>query len=457
MNKKGFTLVELLAVIVLLTLIGVFTVSTVLEKTESNKSLVDTASEKIIKAATQEYVSLNSENFERKSGNVYCLEVLKVLNSAQIDNINANTKNKLSDTNPYVKVTFSKNNFEYSISSNCVSNVDVLPNKPNLKSNMVPIKWDSNNNIVKADITKPGDWYDYSEKRWANAIIVSQDYLSAIKGLKPGELIIPFNQSVEDVIFVVWIPRFKYSISSNIINVTFDNNMTTTDNVHSAFDNNDGFWITKFEITRNSQLGSSYSFNAYTNSKLYLETVIGNIEAGTDYNFVNNEAKINMISNYEWAATALLANSKYGVGSEKIYAADNKTGLIKKYVIGKEKSESKIIPLTNKISLPTDDVYYSQDSVFTSSTRNVTGVYDLSGGADEWVVDTLEKIKAVYTTDDAALKVVSGRLGSYVSSYNINSNNNYCLARGGNLNNNGLFAYEFFSCDKNLSTRITIK
>ena len=53
-------------------------------QTESNKVLVDSVSEKIIKNAAQEYVSLNSENFERKSGNVYCLEVSKILKASDI-------------------------------------------------------------------------------------------------------------------------------------------------------------------------------------------------------------------------------------------------------------------------------------------------------------------------------------------------------------------------------------
>ena len=90
MNKKGFTLVELIAVIALLTLLGVFTVSTILEQTESNSSLVDAATEKLIKAAAQEYVSLNSENFERKSGNIYCIDMQKVLAVSDIEDMNAN-------------------------------------------------------------------------------------------------------------------------------------------------------------------------------------------------------------------------------------------------------------------------------------------------------------------------------------------------------------------------------
>ena len=85
MNKKGFTLIELLAVIVLLTLLGVFTVSTILEQTSSNKSLVDDVTANVIKTAAQEYISLNSDNYERKSGNIYCLDVEEILTTLNIE------------------------------------------------------------------------------------------------------------------------------------------------------------------------------------------------------------------------------------------------------------------------------------------------------------------------------------------------------------------------------------
>ena len=457
MNKKGFTLVELLAVIVLLTLLGVFTVSTILERTEANKSLVDEATEKLIKAAAQEYVSLNSENFERKSGNVYCVELEKVLAISSIDDINANTKNKLSATNAYVRVIFSKNSFEYDITSDCATNVDILPNKPNLRSNMVPIKWDSNNNIVKADTSKYGDWYNYSEKRWANAMIVSHDYLAALKSLKPGELIAPFNAAIEDAIFVVWIPKFKIdSFGSNTVSIIFEPG-AKSENAHPAFENTDGFWISKFELTRNSELSSNYSFSAYNDTKSNLETLINDISIATDYNFVKKEMTVSMVSNYEWAATAFLTNSKYGIGSEKVYASDNKTGIIKRYSVGFDSNEYKVIPLTKKSNLPTDDAYYSSDSVFTSSTRNVTGVYGLSGGGDEWVSDSEAKLKTIYNTDAAALRSVLGRLGGSTPTYNINDGLNYCLTRGGGLSNGGLFTFDFHPCSSSFSTRLTIK
>ena len=456
MNKKGFTLVELLAVIVLLSLLGVFTVSTILEQTESNSRLVDSATEKMIKAAAQEYVSLNSENFERKSGNVYCIEVEKVLETNDIEDVNANTKNKLSSTNTYVKVIFSKDSFEYDITSDCHRTVGILPNKPNLRSNMVPIKWDSNNNIVKADVSKPGDWYNYSEKRWANAIIVSQEYLSALKSLKPGELIVPFNETLEDVIFVVWIPRFNYSLTSSTVNITFEPGTTST-TAHPAFSNSDGFWVSKFELTNNSEIGSSYSFSPYNDTKANLENLINNISTRTDYNFVKKEATVSMISNYEWAAVAFLTNSDYGIGKEKLYPADNKTGILKRYIVGMSPKEYEVISLTSRTNLPTSDAYYSNDSVFTSSTRNVTGVYDLSGGGNEWVIDTEDKLKTVYSTEAAALNSTLGRADSATPTRNINEGLNYCLARGGNLTTNGLFAFELYSCTASLSTRITVK
>ncbi len=453
MNKKGFTLVELLAVIILLSLLGIFTVSTILEKTNENKGTVDKVTEKIIKTAAQEYVNLNNEKFERKSGNVYCLEISKILSASDIDDINANSKEKISLDNLNIKVTFLQGNYDLDVTSTCYSNASAAPSKPNLKSNMIPIKWDHNNNIVKADISKYGDWYDYTEKRWANAIIVTNDYLAALKNIEPGELIVPFNESIQDLIFVTWIPSFKYSRNSKDYVVTFTDLSSES---HSAFKDNSGFWISKFEITKNTILGSTYGYNAYINSQSNLKSEIANISS--NYNFLTKESSISMVNNYEWVAAAILANSQYGVGSEKILVGDSKTGLLKNVDVGYAANEPKIIPLTTKSSLSTSDAYYSANSILTSSTRNVTGVYGLAGGADEWVSDSAETLKSIYNLEPAALSsIISHSDSCSKSDYDVNSDNNYCLARGGNTKTGCLFTFEFYSCTSNLSTRMVVK
>ena len=181
MNKKGFTLVELLAVIVLLTMVGVFSVSVILEKNDEKREQIDSATKELIITAAKNYVSKNSASFEPKSGNTYCLDLKEVLTKEDIENINANSNKEITLTNTKVKVTYSQNNINYDVVNDCQENVDTLPNAPVLASNMIAIKWDQNNNIVVADQNKYGDWYNYEEKRWANAIVVPKEKLAKYK------------------------------------------------------------------------------------------------------------------------------------------------------------------------------------------------------------------------------------------------------------------------------------
>lgn len=399
MNKKGFTLVELLAVVVLLGIIGYFALSTIVEKVEENRKTVDSATEKVIRAAVQQYMNSYSNRIERKNGNIYCFELSEVLSLSNMEDINPNTKQKLTDEKSKIKVTFLEENFEMDLTNNCTSNVDPISNVPNLKSNMVPIKFDANNNILKADPDKFGDWYNYSEKKWANAMIVSPIRLAEYKALKSGELIVPFNEKITDVIFVVWIPKFSYTTGTSLTNVTFVSGSDVNETLHPAFNNIDGFWISKFELTYNTEISSTYEFNAYTNSKSNLENLITNIKTNSDYNFVKDSI-VTMESNNEYEATAYLANSKYGKGTD-FNIASTKTGFRNGYDTG---------------------YYHSSNGLTTSSTGNITGVFGLSGGANEWVL-----------------------------------NGSNCTTRGGGTSNGSLFASSNQTCTNNYSTRITIK
>ena len=50
--------------------------------------------------------------------------------------------------------------------------VEVPPSEPELYAGLIPITYDSSNNIVVADITS--EWYNYNNHEWANAILIDQ-------------------------------------------------------------------------------------------------------------------------------------------------------------------------------------------------------------------------------------------------------------------------------------------
>ncbi|MBQ4634189.1 MAG: type II secretion system protein [Bacilli bacterium] len=466
MNRKGFTLVELLAVIILLTLLGVFTVVTILDKTDEKKSQIDVATETLLKTAAQEYVQSHSDLYQKRLGNIYCLSIEEILTAEEINNINANNDQPITQSKTKVKVTILKESIKYDVVNECQTVAKKNASTPLLASNMIPIKWDANNNIVMPDTAKEGDWYNYEEGRWANALIVPQVLLSKFKSLKPGELIIPFNEIVDEVIFVVWIPSFVAEKSDDTFNINF-----TTTNPHSAFTNSSGFWVSKFELTTlnknvtssGNSLNSSYSQKAYTGSFNAITTAIASLYSSS-YNFIATEVDLRMIENREWAAINFLAHSSLGLRNEKILTADLYTGTVARFSIKEIKNtvSYKASQLSYGIDSSanyTSEIYYSDNSVFSSSNRNVTGVYDLNGGNNEWVISKyLNNSSQMYdslnaSSLDEAMTATAGLYDSYIGSFD----SSLCLSRGGGVSNNGEFAFESQNCSKNNTTRLIIK
>ncbi len=77
---KGFTLVELLAVIVILAIISLLVVPSVISLISSTEDEIIKANETFMIEQTKSYVITNMNLYEKTSGNVYCinLETLKV-------------------------------------------------------------------------------------------------------------------------------------------------------------------------------------------------------------------------------------------------------------------------------------------------------------------------------------------------------------------------------------------
>ncbi len=476
MNKKGFTLVELLAVIVILTMLGVFTVSIILDKMDETNLEIDEATSSIIANAAQSYYAKHKDNFSNKTGNVYCIDLSEILLSENIADLSAKTNSNITDSKIKVKITFSSKNVIYDVVNSCSANIEeILPNKPLLLSNMIPITWDSNNNIIIADTVNSDRWYNYEEGKWANALIVPQKLLSKYKSLQVGDLVIPFNEINDEVIFAVWIPRYKYEIitENNIFKtakIIFEKGLTTSSNgvytTHSAFTNDteaiSGFWVSKYELTTlnpaspvGNTINSSYSQKIYRNN---YDNMILNIQGlyNSAYSFLRSEVNLNMISNKEWAAIAYLTHSKYGINAEKVYPTDIYTGTILDYALENISSNRlyEVKPLSYTIdnfANYTNEIYYSERSVFASTTRNMTGVYGMNGGENEWVTKKSINVNSV----DEAINVAMGSYGSYHSSFD--GGTSLCLTRGGGITSNGIFAFAASVCSGTNSTRLVMK
>ena len=239
-------------------------------------------------------------------------------------------------------------------------------NKPVLYTNMIPVVYDGTKWLY-SDGTQT-NWYNYTDKQWANAVVLNSGVTKNV-----GDEV-----TEEDVaLWYVWIPRYKYtifngnneSVSEQLISVTFENGTSTTgtgENVtHPAFTFGSteltGFWVGKFEVSGSTSAitvkPNVTSLRSQTVSSFF--TAIQNVK--TTYGI--NNADSHMMKNMEWGAVAYLKQSKYGLGTTDIAVNTNSS-----YYTGGG----------------TSDAY--KTNVAQSTTGNIYGVYDMSGGAIEMVM-----------------------------------------------------------------------
>ena len=266
------------------------------------------------------------------------------------------------------------------------------PNAPALAEGMIPIKWNGTT-WVKADSTnKNNDWYNYSNKEWANAVMVSSgtrdSYMSDTTKAVGSEVL-----ESDILAYYVWIPRYKYrlfnvnseSIDPIEIQVLFESKDTTKSTgstngdwlTHPAFtfgtDELSGIWVGKFTTTgtasaptikpatpslRSQVISALFSASQSFNSDTYLTT---NGASGADSH---------MMKNTEWGAVTYLKQSKYGLGITEIAQNAHRLGMA-------GCGPASETDLTSQTTTCTS--YTSTAGVMSSTTGDVTGVYDMKG------------------------------------------------------------------------------
>ena len=215
--------------------------------------------------------------------------------------------------------------------------------------------------------------------------------------------------------YFVWIPRYRYKIfnegnysglSSSLnpnapqtIEIEFESKDTSissgstvgswlTHPAFTAFDTN-GMWVGKFESGyKGATTAKQAEVNANDSTKLRIKPnvyvwrslLLGNMFK-ISYDYKRN-LESHMMKNTEWGAVAYLSHSQYGKNGE-VYINNNSTFLTG--CGGDLASEESVEACKNAYGSKTDNIYNQ------STTGNITGIFDMSGGANEYVMGNNEK------------------------------------------------------------------
>ncbi len=292
---------------------------------------------------------------------------------------------------------------------------------PVINVDLVPVLIANNGVVTKANTSEK--WYDYNNKEWANSVILIDN---PSKAYSVGDTI----QESDIESYFVWIPRYRYKLfhanqadgyenklSESIaqeIEIEFESKDTPVSNgtqdgewlTHPAFTNFDvnGIWVGKFETGyKGSTDKSSAQVSSSDPTKIQVKPNVNSWRSNTVGNFFkamynyNRELNSHMMKNTEWGAVAYLSHSKYGINTE--VGINNNSNFLTGYAANTKDASS---------STTNNQPYNTETGYLASTTGNITGVYDMSGGAWEYVAGyrdgtvgssglTLDEIRETYS------------------------------------------------------------
>ena len=82
--KKGFTLIEMVAVILILALIAITTLPTILNQVSNKQEQISEANKTIIYDAAEQFLMSNSISYPKIAGNNYCITLNELVNNGKL-------------------------------------------------------------------------------------------------------------------------------------------------------------------------------------------------------------------------------------------------------------------------------------------------------------------------------------------------------------------------------------
>ena len=333
-------------------------------------------------------------------------------------------------------------------------------NYPVLVKGLIPVVYNETTaKWVKADTessTSTYGWYDYTQKKWANAVLVTKTNRSTYQSATAGTEI-----TDSDILaYYVWIPRYKYKVwnkdkvvgtqsynaKTEGIDIVFESGTESTGTIicnnysysapsstagspnetctgsngdyytHPAFTFGDdevkGFWIGKYELSSETPTASNGGGSSTTlttrilpnvvswrkNSLSNFSTVIQNMQTTNNVYGLGADKSLadsHMLTNMEWGAVAYLTNSNYGRCSNGT-CTEVTINNCSSFITGI--GADTVSASSSSTTCTTDaNKYNGAKGVLASTTGNVYGVYDMSGGSWEYVMGNMSSTADYYT------------------------------------------------------------
>jgi len=315
----------------------------------------------------------------------------------------------------------------------CEVLAETTPNAPELTSGMIPVVYDEvGKTWKKADTSS--EWYNYNNQNWANAVTVTEatraNYMSAAAGS-------PIDINDINTMWV-WIPRYSYTIrdtygvqleggstpsqeTPGAIDIKFitkeekdsgigkcetcATNWITPEGFTFGSEEMSGFWMAKFETTGSMSLTctseecTTADLTVLPNSRsvrggeissfFYASRSMQNSHNVSKYGFDvigAGSMDVHMLKNTEWGIVAMLSQSRYGKYGNPNYEGTNKEVTINNcsdYITG---IGGDIVSSEESSTTCTTNTYETEKGKASSTTGTIYGVYDMSGGASEYVM-----------------------------------------------------------------------
>ena len=343
---------------------------------------------------------------------------------------------------------------------------------------------------VKADqdnMNQNYQWYDYSSlnKMWANAVVVTNDKKDDYLNSHVGTAI-----SMEDILaFYVWIPKFSYRVWNVTRDIVGDYSYDARNNgIEITFGTNEANFNCNYNVSANTSVGelsdecmynggivslendnAYYSYVYYTHPAFYygnkeisgfwvgkfettgtaqIPTVLPDKKSLVSQNISNQINTNNLISNYgfsknvsvhilkniEWGAVAYLTYSNYGIcdknvchdiyqnNSSYVYTGRSSGDISNNRYNEYGNYDYRGYKISNNGIISTD----KDKNKIASTTGNIYGVYDLSGGASEVVM--ANSLNSKYSFNKANSGLTVDLEEKYYDSYSYGRDNSNLLA-----------------------------